>query len=76
MTEINLKEKTPEQCLAEYCHRTSQKILEGWLKNQKKEQIEKLNEIIKIILENGEKSDTSKLRMRWRSRSNKGQKQQ
>ena len=55
MTEINSKEKTPEQYLSEYCHRITQEILEGWLKNQKKEQIEKLDEIIKIILENGEK---------------------
>lgn len=34
MTEINLKEKTPEQCLAEYCHRVTQEFLENWLKSK------------------------------------------
>ena len=52
MTEINLKEKTPEQYLAEHCHRLSQKVLEGWLENQSEKSIKIINEIIKIIMEN------------------------
>ena len=45
-------EKTPKQYLAEHCHYVTQKILEGWLKNQSEKSIKIINEIIKIIMEN------------------------
>ena len=55
MIEISSKEKTPEQYLAEHCYYVTQKILKGWLENQSEKSIKIINEIIKIILENGEK---------------------
>ena len=39
MTEIDSREKTPEQYLAEHCHRSSQKVLEGWLKAKTKNKL-------------------------------------